>query len=93
MNYSLFVGIPVLLVGVVLIAYTFALRSKYHYTSALTCSKCNQSFEYKWIPGGSFSAIRLGKNRYLKCPLCGKWSNFNVVDTRIPKKGDQPPAA
>ncbi len=51
--------------------------------SILKCPKCNQEFEYSWIPGGSLSSIRLGKKRYMRCPKCHKFSLFNVGDTRI----------
>lgn len=82
-NYSVLIGAPVLIIGVVLIGYTLALRSKYHYTSRLTCPKCNQTFEYKWVPGASFSAFRLGKSRHLRCPKCHEWSTFDILDTRV----------
>ena len=77
------VGVPVVVVGAVLIGYVLAIRSKYHFESRLTCSKCNGTFEYKWVPGASFSAIRLGRERYLRCPLCNQWSTFDVLRTRV----------
>jgi hypothetical protein len=82
-DLSLLVGAPVLAIGVSLVAYAPALRSRYHYTSALTCPKCDRQFEYGWVPGASFGALRLGRGRYLKCPLCKGWSTFDVVDTRV----------
>jgi hypothetical protein len=72
---------------VVLVVYAFAMRSKHHYTSRLTCPNCNQSFDYNWVPLASFSAVRLGKDRYLECPFCHKWSTFNVWDTRVESTG------
>lgn len=91
-NISLLVGISAVAFGVALIAYMLALRSRYHYTSALTCPKCGRPFEYKWVPGASFSALRLGRDRHLKCPLCSEWSTFNILDTRIepPRKKAAP---
>ena len=68
---------------VVLVVYVAALRTRHHYTSRLTCPKCGQSFDYDWVPLASFSAVRLGTSRYLECPLCHKWSTFNIWDTRI----------
>jgi hypothetical protein len=54
-----------------------------HYTSRLTCPKCQKQFDYNWVPGGSFSAIRLGAERYLRCPNCHAWSTFDILATRI----------
>ena len=68
---------------VVLVVYVVALRTRHHYTSRLTCPKCGQSFDYDWVPLASFSAVRLGTSRYLECPLCHKWSTFNIWDTRV----------
>ena len=68
---------------VVLVVYVFAMRSRHHYTSRLMCANCNRSFDYNWVPLASFSAVRLGKERYLECPLCHRWSTFNVWDTRV----------
>lgn len=52
--------------------------------SRLTCPKCGQTFDYEWIPGAALTAVRLGSSRYMACPLCKKWSTFNVVETVIP---------
>jgi hypothetical protein len=82
-DLSLLVGAPVLAIGVALIAYALALRSRYHYASALTCPKCNRQFEHRWVPGASFGALRLGRDRYLQCPLCKGWSTFDILDTRV----------
>ena len=46
----------------------------------VTCPKCGQTFDYEFVPGGSFSAIRLGKYRYMKCRKCGKWELFNITE-------------
>jgi hypothetical protein len=43
-----------------------------HYTSRLTCPKCRQQFDYNRVPGGSFNSVRLGYERYLRCPHCGQ---------------------
>ncbi|MGB9125043.1 MAG: hypothetical protein WA833_09175 [Nitrosotalea sp.] len=80
-------------IGLVIIAVTLAtffviytvLPSKgYGYLSRLTCTKCSHTFDYRWLPGGSFTAIRLGNRRYMRCPSCHKWSMFNVWSTRVP---------
>ncbi len=67
---------------IVLTAYAVLLTTRHHYNSWLTCPKCQRSFDYHWVPLASFSAVRLGKDRYLECPLCHKWSIFNIWDTR-----------
>ena len=54
--------------------------------SKLKCPKCGYEFEYKWIPGVSFTSIKLGKKRYMRCPECRKFSLFNIWDTKIKDK-------
>lgn len=49
-----------------------------------TCPKCGQSFDYEFIPGGSLTAIRLGKYRYMRCQKCGKWALFNLMQSLSP---------
>ncbi|MEM0129768.1 MAG: hypothetical protein QXG65_06400 [Thermoplasmata archaeon] len=56
--------------------------------SRLTCPHCGKTFDYEWIPGASLTAVRLGSSRYMACPLCHKWSTFNVVDTLVPRDPD-----
>ena len=51
--------------------------------SRLTCLKCGTTFDYDWFPGGSFTAVRLGKVRYMSCPVCHRWSTFNIYDTMV----------
>ena len=51
--------------------------------SRLACPKCHGAFDYDWVPGASISAVRLGTSRYMACPLCGKWSVFDVYDTMV----------
>ena len=80
---SVIVGVSTIVIGVALVVYVLALRSRYHYTSALTCPKCGKAFEYKWVPGASFSAVRLGKDRYLRCTACHERSTYDVFDTRV----------
>ena len=55
--------------------------------SRLRCPRCNYEFEYRWIPLASFTSIRFGKKRYIRCPRCHGWSWFNVWDTRIDHEG------
>ena len=47
--------------------------------NTLTCPKCNGQFNYQFAPGASFTSLRLGRSRYMKCPLCGKWSVIKIV--------------
>ncbi|MCI4340933.1 MAG: hypothetical protein L3K11_00935 [Thermoplasmata archaeon] len=51
--------------------------------SRLTCPKCRQPFDYDWVPGVAFTAVRLGKGRYMACPLCHRWSYMNIYDTMV----------
>jgi hypothetical protein len=51
--------------------------------SHLTCPKCGREFDYDWIPGASFTAVRLGPQRYMACPICHKWSVFPIVETLV----------
>lgn len=73
--------------GAVLLVYAAAIRTKHHYASVLTCPLCKRTFEYDWVPLVSFTSVRLGHSRYLRCPLCHGWSTYNVWDTR---KKDEP---
>jgi hypothetical protein len=50
----------------------------------LTCPKCHQTFDFDFIPGASISALRLGTSRYMACPLCHRWSTFDMNSTRVP---------
>jgi hypothetical protein len=52
--------------------------------SQLVCPKCHRSFSYQWVPGYSLTAVRLGKSRYMACPLCRSWSIFNIWDAPPP---------
>jgi DNA-directed RNA polymerase subunit RPC12/RpoP len=73
-------------VAIALIVYFVFPRVRgLHYTSRLTCPKCKQQFDYGWVPGGSFTAIRLGTERYLRCPHCHGWSTFEMLSTRVKK--------
>jgi len=48
------------------------------WTRHLTCPKCGGEFDYEFVPGASFTAIRLGTSRYMRCPLCRKFSVFSM---------------
>jgi DNA-directed RNA polymerase subunit RPC12/RpoP len=82
-NLLLLIGVPVTVLVIAVIVYAVLPRFGPHYTSRLTCSKCGKQFEYNWLPGGSFTAVRLGKERYMRCPLCHEWSTFDIWSTRI----------
>lgn len=49
--------------------------------SRLTCPKCGKTFEYEWVAGAALTAVRLGTKRYMACPLCHKWSTFDIYST------------
>ena len=83
-SLALAVGLPVGALIVVAAVYFASLKSRYHYTSVLTCPKCQKTFDHDWVPAMSFSALRLGRSRYMQCPLCHEWSTFNIWDTRKP---------
>lgn len=49
--------------------------------SHLRCPKCDGEFDYDWIPGVSFTAVRLGTKRYMACPKCHRWSTFDILSS------------
>ena len=51
--------------------------------SHLKCPKCGSEFDYAYVPGASFTSVRLGGSRFLRCPVCHKWSVFNIWNTRV----------
>ncbi len=55
------IGISVLVVAIVI--YLVAMRTQHHYNSTLTCPNCQHTFEYRWMPLASFSAIRIASER------------------------------
>jgi hypothetical protein len=56
-------------------------------TRSLNCPKCGGEFEHEFVPGVSFTATRLGSSRYLRCPLCHRFSVFSL------KAPPEPPAS
>ena len=48
-------------------------------TRRLLCPKCGGTFDYEFVPGVSFTAIRLGTSRYMRCPICQKFSMFKMT--------------
>ena len=58
--------------------------------SRLTCPKCHQTFDYEWVTGAALTAVRLGSKRYMACPLCHKWSTFDVVGSLMPASPPPP---
>jgi hypothetical protein len=56
--------------------------------SRLTCPKCGQTFDYDWAPGAAITALRLGSSRYMACPLCHKWSAFDIKSTIVERTED-----
>lgn len=83
------IGVAVTVFGVVLILYIFALKSRFHFTSRLTCPKCGHAWDYRWIPGASFTGVRMWNEREMRCPQCGKWSPFDIKGLRV-KESDEP---
>ena len=47
--------------------------------NVLACPKCNRQFNYQFLPGASLTSLRLGRSRFMKCPLCGRWSVIKIV--------------
>jgi hypothetical protein len=52
--------------------------------SRLVCPKCGGTFDFDYLPGASVTALRLGTSRYMACPLCSRWSVFELRRTQIP---------
>jgi hypothetical protein len=84
------VGIVIGVVIVVAVVTTFILArtSQPRLTrvvplSHLKCPKCGTEFDYAWIPGASLTSIRLAGWRILSCPVCRKFSVFNIWKTRV----------
>lgn len=89
MSATFAIEVTVAVIAVLAVVYlVFPRVNGLHYTSRLTCPKCGKQFDYNWVPFGSFSAVRLGTERYLSCPNCHAWSTFEIWNTRI-KKGKQ----
>jgi hypothetical protein len=93
------IGLAVVaVVAVILALYFLQIRRRNRRTgsrsyvqhSRLTCPKCQGTFDYTWYPGAALTAVRLGDDRYMACPLCHKWSVFNIMDAPAPPS-DAPP--
>jgi len=87
---GLVLGVAVVLVLVAVVFYVLILRRGRRVgtrgvfqRSRLVCPKCGKTFDYDWLPGASFSAVRLGTSRYMSCPLCHRWSLFDVYRTLV----------
>ena len=61
--------------------------------SRLTCPRCHGTFDFEWVPGAALSAVRLGSRRYMACPLCHRWSAFDLRAGLEPLLGSPPQAA
>jgi hypothetical protein len=59
-------------------------------TVRLTCPKCGRTFDFRLIPGVSFTSLRLGRRRYMSCPLCQRWSTFDVSGTIVAPPSSPP---
>lgn len=47
----------------------------------VTCPKCGGSFDYEFVPMASMTAIRLGRSRYMRCPLCHRYALIRLYGT------------
>ncbi len=88
---SIGLGIGVVVIVLLVVFYLYVLRRNRAEGSGglvtrsrLTCPKCHQTFDYDYVPGASLTALRLGTSRYMACPLCGRWSTFDLASTRTP---------
>jgi len=59
-------------------------------TRSLHCPHCDRDFDYDLVPGMSVTAVRLGRSRYMRCPLCHRFATFRV--DRVSAEASQPPA-
>lgn len=83
---GLYIGIGV--IAAVIIYFVLArtlLRNRLTYLSQLKCIKWDCEFDYAWIPGASFTSVRLVRSRLIQCPCpgCGQWEKFNIWDMRV----------
>ncbi len=60
--------------------------------SIVECPHCHYRFNYEFIPGASFTSIRLGPARIFKCPNCKELHKFYInhfgTDPLLPTHGD-----
>jgi hypothetical protein len=81
-------GVALVLVGILLAIARARNRrtggSGFVQHSRVTCPHCGQSFDYTWIPGVSFTAVRLGPTRYMRCQICHRWGMFDVYGAPAP---------
>ena len=83
--------ITAVIIAVLVTLFIFALTRVAHspgilQLSHLKCKKCGTEFDYAWIPGVSFTSVRLGPSRWFRCPVCRKFSVFDIWDTRVDAK-------
>jgi len=61
-------------------------------TSIVECPHCHYRFNYEFIPGASFTSIRLGPARIFKCPNCKELHKFYInhfgTAPSLPTHGD-----
>ncbi len=82
--WGIIIGIVFLIVIIVTLFYARRGElSGFTLLSHLKCPKCNSEFDYEYIPGASMTSIRLGDSRMLQCPVCRKFSVFNLRVTRV----------
>ncbi|HTW55226.1 MAG TPA: hypothetical protein VMG36_02105 [Thermoplasmata archaeon] len=97
---ALVIAGPLAIVAVVLVAIVWWTVARGHRVgnrgvvqrSRLTCSRCGGTFDYDWVPGAALTAVRLGRGRYLRCPLCRRWSYFDLLATMRARDGGSAPA-
>jgi prepilin signal peptidase PulO-like enzyme (type II secretory pathway) len=60
-------------------------------TRRLTCPHCHQEFDYDVLPGASVTAVRLGRSRYMRCPMCHRFAVFELSHRPAGASGPAPP--
>ena len=48
-------------------------------TTPLTCPNCGFRFNYRYLPGASFTAVRMSAGRAFRCPKCGNRAFFQLT--------------
>jgi DNA-directed RNA polymerase subunit RPC12/RpoP len=47
-------------------------------TAHLKCARCGSPFDYEYVPGASFTGLRLAGRRYMRCPACHQFTIFDL---------------
>ena len=82
-NVGLYIGIGVLVVVIAVYAFVYVrARRRGIQQGATRIARCSEGhlFTSTVIPGASFRAVRLGSERYQRCPVGNHWSLVRWVD-------------